>query len=136
MATLTLRNKMNIKMTIFVLAMMTATSVAAGDEAAAIGDFFNKATLYAKKRDYSAFQTLYCGKAPESLGKTEYFENKEKIFSNLTLAPKQQGLFDNLQYDFILYLCSHTKGAKVICMVQPVIKQDNRLCILNVLNPQ
>ena len=127
---------MNIKITLFLIAMMTATSVAAGDGAAAIGDFFNKATLYAKKRDYSAFKTLYCGKAPESLGKTEYFENKEKIFSTLKLTPKQEGLFDNLQYNFVLYLCSYTKGEKVICMVQPVINEDNRLCILNILDKQ
>jgi len=124
---------MNIKITISIFAIMTSTSVVA-NEAVAIGDFFQKATQYIKERDYHAFQTLYCGNPPRTLGKTGYFENKKKIFSNLKLTPKQEGLFDQVQYDFILYLCSYTKDTKEICMVQPVIKEKDRVCIINIIN--
>jgi hypothetical protein len=130
-----LRNKMAIKITIFLIAIITATSVNA-EEDASIGVFFKKATQYAKERDYTAFKTLYCSNPPETLGKTEYFENKKKIFSNIKLTPKQKGFFDKVQFDFILYLCSYTTSTKEICMVQPVVKRKNRLCILNIINQQ
>lgn len=125
--------KMYIKITIFFLALLT-TSSALADDNVAMGEFFQKATQYTKERDYAAFKTLYCGNPPESLGKAGYFENKNRIFSDIKLAPRQRGLFDNIQYDFILYLCSHTKNTKDICMVQPVIETNERLCIINILN--
>lgn len=126
---------MKLKLTILFLAIFTANSAIA-DEAIAIGDFFRKATQYAKARDYASFKTLYCSIPPKTLGRSSYFENKKRIFSDLKLTPRQTGLFDNLQYDLILYLCSRTKSTKEICMVQPVIKQKNRLCILNILPPR
>lgn len=124
---------MKIKTTILLIALITATSVFAGEEAA-IGAFFKKATQYAKERDYKTFKTLYCSKPPVTLGKTGYFDNKKKIFSSIKLTPRQAGLFDKVHYDFILYLCSHTKNTKDICMVQPVINKNNQLCILNIVN--
>lgn len=123
---------MNAKITVFLIAIFIATSAAAG-ERTAISDFFKKATQYAKERDYASFKTLYCGNPPASLGKTGYFENKNKKFSDIKLTPRQHGLFDNIQHDFVLYLCSHAENKKDICMVQPVIKQKDRICILNIM---
>lgn len=123
---------MKSKIIVFLIAIFTATSVAA-DERTAISDFFKNATKYAKERDYASFKSLYCGNPPASLGKTGYFENKNKKFSEIKLAPRQHGLFDNIQHDFVLYLCSHEQNKKEICMVQPVIRKKARICIVNIM---
>ena len=102
-----------------------------------IEEFISKATNAAKEKNYKAYSLLYCEETPKTLRKPDYFVNERKIFSKVTLHEKNTLYFNNkyfgdVNYDYVLSLCSYTKETKELCMIQPVIKSNKGLCIVNI----
>jgi hypothetical protein len=132
--TLALHNNMQIKYILAILFIIAAYTVSA--ETFSTEEFLSKAIKAAKEKDYNSYKLLYCSEAPKTLGKLAYFENERKIFSRVTLHQKNthhynENFFGDVNYDYVLSLCSFTKETKEICMVQPVIKNNKHLCIIN-----